>query len=150
MYAAIILGSAILALRIQDAAVMTMKEEKETVTETGIETETEKEKEKEKETGTETGTVTAIEITTITDGKETGTLHANAVKPTVSDFKKTKNPAYERGVHTSVLVFFLFSYAVFVSVFSMTEDGVFTWIGRFHNPFYKRNNTQQHKHRKHQ
>ena len=45
MYAAIILGSAILALRIQDAAVMTMKEEKETVTETGIETETEKEKE---------------------------------------------------------------------------------------------------------
>lgn len=90
MYAAIILGSAILALRIQDAAVITMKEEKETVTETGIE------KEKEKETGTETeketGTVTAIEITTITDGKETGTLHANAVKPTVSDFKKNKKP----------------------------------------------------------
>ena len=84
MYAAIILGSAILALRIQDAAVITMKEEKETVTETGIE----KEKEKEKETGT----VTAIEITTITDGKETGTLHANAVKPTVSDFKKNKKP----------------------------------------------------------
>ena len=84
MYAAIILGSAILALRIQDAAVITMKEEKETVTETGIE----KEKEKEKETGTET----AIEITTITDGKETGTLHANAVKPTVSDFKKNKKP----------------------------------------------------------
>lgn len=90
MYAAIILGSAILALRIQDAAVITMKEEKETVTETGIEKETEKEK--EKETGTETGTVTAIEITTITDGKETGTLHANAVKPTVSDFKKNKKP----------------------------------------------------------
>lgn len=90
MYAAIILGSAILALRIQDAAVITMKEEKETVTETGIETETEKEK--EKETGTETGTVTAIQITTITDGKETGTLHANAVKPTVSDFKKNKKP----------------------------------------------------------
>ena len=78
MYAAIILGSAILALRIQDAAVITMKEEKETVTETGIEK--------------ETGTVTAIQITTITDGKETGTLHANAVKPTVSDFKKNKKP----------------------------------------------------------
>ena len=106
MYAAIILGSAILALRIQDAAVMTMKEEKETVTETGIETE--KEKEKEKETGTETGTVTAIEITTITDGKETGTLHANAVKPTVSDFKKTKNPAYERGYIPQYLFFFFF------------------------------------------
>lgn len=108
MYAAIILGSAILALRIQDAAVMTMKEEKETVTETGIE----KEKEKEKETGTETeketGTVTAIEITTITDGKETGTLHANAVKPTVSDFKKTKNPAYERGYIPQYLFFFFF------------------------------------------
>ena len=106
MYAAIILGSAILALRIQDAAVMTMKEEKETVTETGIETE--KEKEKEKETGTETGTVTAIQITTITDGKETGTLHANAVKPTVSDFKKTKNPAYERGYIPQYLFFFFF------------------------------------------
>ena len=104
MYAAIILGSAILALRIQDAAVMTMKEEKETVTETGIETETEK----EKETGTETGTVTAIQITTITDGKETGTLHANAVKPTVSDFKKTKNPAYERGYIPQYLFFFFF------------------------------------------
>ena len=51
MYAAIILGSAILALRIQDAAVMTMKEEKETVTETGIETEKEKEKEKENARG---------------------------------------------------------------------------------------------------
>ena len=110
MYAAIILGSAILALRIQDAAVMTMKEEKETVTETGIEieTETETEKEKEKETGTETGTVTAIQITTITDGKETGTLHANAVKPTVSDFKKTKNPAYERGYIPQYLFFFFF------------------------------------------
>lgn len=104
MYAAIILGSAILALRIQDAAVITMKEEKETVTETGIEKETEKEKEKEKETGT----VTAIEITTITDGKETGTLHANAVKPTVSDFKKTKNPAYERGYIPQYLFFFFF------------------------------------------
>ena len=108
MYAAIILGSAILALRIQDAAVMTMKEEKETVTETGIETETEKEKEKEKEKETGTGTVTAIEITTITDGKETGTLHANAVKPTVSDFKKTKNPAYERGYIPQYLFFFFF------------------------------------------
>ena len=94
MYAAIILGSAILALRIQDAAVITMKEEKETVTETGI----------EKETGTET----AIQITTITDGKETGTLHANAVKPTVSDFKKTKNPAYERGYIPQYLFFFFF------------------------------------------
>ena len=104
MYAAIILGSAILALRIQDAAVMTMKEEKETVTETGIE--------KEKEAGTgiekETGTVTAIQITTITDGKETGTLHANAVKPTVSDFKKTKNHAYERGYIPQYLFFFFF------------------------------------------
>ena len=96
MYAAIILDSAILALRIQDAAVMTMKEEKETVTETGIEKEKEAGTEIEKEAGTgiekETGTVTAIEITTITDGKETGTLHANAVKPTVSDFKKNKKP----------------------------------------------------------
>ena len=108
MYAAIILGSAILALRIQDAAVMTMKEEKETVTETGIEIETETETEKEKEKEKETGTVTAIEITTITDGKETGTLHANAVKPTVSDFKKTKNPAYERGYIPQYLFFFFF------------------------------------------